>query len=197
MKSLIKFRRSPDTSHYTLKIYNVLITVDVWVASWTFKECTERSQRIPIAQVVYQTCQTCSQFFKHFDNLYQYTPPNWRKFTYTGIHYKYISLCDRAVTNLLQVYAQCICNVRVAYETYEIQCICYRMLKSLSMFKSFQRILCGIVLQTNTTCEHCTPNYFPMYTMHSGGGMGDVGSARYEPALLPPCPTIRVLSYIN
>ena len=26
-------------------------------------------------------------------------------------------------------------------------------------------------------------------------GMGDVGSARYEPALLPPCPTIRVISY--
>ena len=25
-------------------------------------------------------------------------------------------------------------------------------------------------------------------------GMGDVGSARYEPALLPPCPTITVLS---
>ena len=28
-------------------------------------------------------------------------------------------------------------------------------------------------------------------------GMGDVGSARYEPALLPPCPTIRVLCYSN
>ena len=28
-------------------------------------------------------------------------------------------------------------------------------------------------------------------------GMGNVGSARYEPALLPPCPTIRVLSYRN
>ena len=26
-------------------------------------------------------------------------------------------------------------------------------------------------------------------------GMGDVGSVRYEPALLPPCPTIRFLSY--
>ena len=26
-------------------------------------------------------------------------------------------------------------------------------------------------------------------------GMGDVGSARYEPALLSPCPTIRVLRY--
>ena len=25
-------------------------------------------------------------------------------------------------------------------------------------------------------------------------GMGDVGSVRYELALLPPCPTIRVLS---
>ena len=28
-------------------------------------------------------------------------------------------------------------------------------------------------------------------------GIGDVGSARYEPALLPPCPTIRVLCYSN
>ena len=28
-------------------------------------------------------------------------------------------------------------------------------------------------------------------------GMGDVWSARYEPALLPSCPTIRVLSYSN
>ena len=26
-------------------------------------------------------------------------------------------------------------------------------------------------------------------------GMGDVGLARYEPTLLPPYPTIRVLSY--
>ena len=29
------------------------------------------------------------------------------------------------------------------------------------------------------------------------GGDGDVGSARYELALFPPCPTIRVLSYSN
>ena len=28
-------------------------------------------------------------------------------------------------------------------------------------------------------------------------GTGDVGSARYELALFPPCPTIRVLSYSN
>ena len=29
------------------------------------------------------------------------------------------------------------------------------------------------------------------------GGNGDVGSARYEAALLPPCLTVRVLSYSN
>ena len=28
-------------------------------------------------------------------------------------------------------------------------------------------------------------------------GMGDVGLARHEPALLPPCPTIRVLNNSN
>ena len=28
-------------------------------------------------------------------------------------------------------------------------------------------------------------------------GMGDVGSARYEPTLLPSCPTVMVLSYSN
>ena len=28
-------------------------------------------------------------------------------------------------------------------------------------------------------------------------GMGDVGSVRYEPALLNPSPTIKVLSYSN
>ena len=28
-------------------------------------------------------------------------------------------------------------------------------------------------------------------------GMGDVGSAGYEPALLPPCPTIRVLATVS
>ena len=28
-------------------------------------------------------------------------------------------------------------------------------------------------------------------------GMGEVGSARYEPALLPTCPPIRVLSCCN
>ena len=33
--------------------------------------------------------------------------------------------------------------------------------------------------------------------IHALRGDGEVGSARYEPALLPPCPSIRVLSYSN
>ena len=35
---------------------------------------------------------------------------------------------------------------------------------------------------------------FKHYNYSTVGGNGDVGSARYEPALLPPCPTIRVLT---
>ena len=36
-----------------------------------------------------------------------------------------------------------------------------------------------------------------LLNMYKWEGMGDVGLARYEPALLPPCPTIRILSYSN
>ena len=58
----------------------------------------------------------------------------------------------------------------------------------------------------------CHTSLFHMWVLHSTvltltvliatidaqwEGMGDVGSARYEPALLPPCQTIRVLSYSN
>ena len=32
-------------------------------------------------------------------------------------------------------------------------------------------------------------------TIDAQWGMGDVGSVRYEPALLPQCLTIRILSY--
>ena len=54
-------------------------------------------------------------------------------------------------------------------------------------------------------CFHCMFNLLQTVTLKvlvatidaQWEGMGDVGSARYEPALLPPCPTIRVLSYSN
>ena len=64
--------------------------------------------------------------------------------------------------------------------------------------------------EETTTCNDLrpwdrTPNSLMVLTLEvlvatidaQWEGMGDVGSARYEPALLPPCPTIRVLSYSN
>ena len=46
-------------------------------------------------------------------------------------------------------------------------------------------------------CVHLTLTVLVTTIDAQWEGMGDVGSARYEPALLPPCPTIRVLSYSN
>ena len=43
----------------------------------------------------------------------------------------------------------------------------------------------------------CTATLWNRLTTAQCEGMGEVGSARYEPALLPPCPGIRVLSYSN
>ena len=43
----------------------------------------------------------------------------------------------------------------------------------------------------------CTGTLLNRIMTRQWEGMGDVGSARYELALLPLCPTIRVLSYSN
>ena len=43
----------------------------------------------------------------------------------------------------------------------------------------------------------CTATLWNRIVTAQCEGMGEVGSARYEPALLPPCPSIRVLSYCN
>ena len=43
----------------------------------------------------------------------------------------------------------------------------------------------------------CTGTHWNRIMTAQCEGMGEVGSARYEPALLPPCPSIRVLSYSN
>ena len=51
----------------------------------------------------------------------------------------------------------------------------------------------------NVNCRPLTRTYTVLVTTIDAQweGMGDVGSARYEPAPLPPFPTIRVLSYSN
>ena len=60
--------------------------------------------------------------------------------------------------------------------------------------------LVGMVAINSYSASHdswCTVTLWNRIMTAQCEGMGEVGSARYEPALLPPCPTIRVLSYSN
>ena len=47
------------------------------------------------------------------------------------------------------------------------------------------------------TKQHTVINSYSASHDAQWEGIGDVRLARCEPALLPPCPTIRVLSYSN
>ena len=64
--------------------------------------------------------------------------------------------------------------------------------------QGFQKL---IYLQLFTDClmkiAPLTPKVLVTTIDAQWEGMGDVGSARYEPALLAQCPTIRVLTYSN
>ena len=73
------------------------------------------------------------------------------------------------------------CSVVEAYSTCEVVCVVLCM-----------RIDCGDVGAGCLTLKVLVTTIDAQWE-----GMGDVGSARYEPALLPPCPTVRVLSYSN
>ena len=56
------------------------------------------------------------------------------------------------------------------------------------------------VLLNSYSASHgnwCTATLWNRIMTAQCEGMGEVGSARYKPALLPPCPSIRVLSYSN
>ena len=59
------------------------------------------------------------------------------------------------------------------------------------------RIMVNSNLQNSMVCTTLTLTVLAATIDAQWEGMGDVGSARYEPALLPPCLTIRVLSYSN
>ena len=59
---------------------------------------------------------------------------------------------------------------------------------------------CGHWVFNSYSASHdnwCTATLWNRIMTAQCKGMGEVGSARYEPALLPPCPSIRVLSYSN
>ena len=84
----------------------------------------------------------------------------------------------------------------------------YQFIVVLSLYFTYKHVLCmpSCVTKTLTTCiVIMNPPVTLLLTLTvlvttidaQWEGMGDVGSARYEPALLPPCPTIRVLSCSN
>ena len=52
-------------------------------------------------------------------------------------------------------------------------------------------------LNEGSDCKTLTLTVLVMTIYAQWEGMEDVGSARYELTLLPPCPTIRILSYSN
>ena len=73
---------------------------------------------------------------------------------------------------------------------------------SIGLFKMFSCWILGIWAFSTTPKQseigwELTLTVLVATTDAQWEGMGDVGLARYEPALLPPCPTIMVLSYSN
>ena len=67
------------------------------------------------------------------------------------------------------------------------QCQTFKILQSFPILNCYSRLMWGTL-----TLKVLVATIDAQWE-----GMGDVGSARYEPALLPRCPTIRVLSHSN
>ena len=69
----------------------------------------------------------------------------------------------------------------------KVRCLCMKLCMNL---------YCFILISPGRLCDHLcaklTLKVLVATIAAQWEGMGDVGSARYEPALLPPCPTIRV-----
>ena len=62
---------------------------------------------------------------------------------------------------------------------------------------TFDHILCYANSYSASHGNWCTETLWNRIMTAQCEGMGEVGLARYEPALLPPCPSIRVWSYSN
>ena len=75
-------------------------------------------------------------------------------------------------------------------------CIFYQHKESYMVF--LNAFVCQFVNSYSASHDNwCTATLWNRIMTAQCEGMGEVGSARYEPALLPPCPSIRVLSYSN
>ena len=79
----------------------------------------------------------------------------------------------------------------------------YLMSKTSQSFSSLHwltvYILDSLIINSYSASHDnwCTATLWNRIMTAQCEGMGEVGSARYEPALLPPCPSIRALCYSN
>ena len=81
-----------------------------------------------------------------------------------------------------------LCSYKMEKDFFSAETVaCQHYLHSHSVFNSYSA----------SHGNWCTATLWNRIMTAQCEGMGEVGSARYEPALLPPCPSIRVLSYSN
>ena len=79
----------------------------------------------------------------------------------------------------------------------EHEVLCYLMTPGLSRLRTHCVVCDDTLFHVQVQVPMLTLKVLVTTIDAQREGMGDVGSARYEPALLPPCPTKRVLSYIT
>ena len=75
-----------------------------------------------------------------------------------------------------------------------------KLYESLILPACFNLVCTVLYLINSYSASHgswCTATLWNRIMIAQCEGMGKIGSARYEPTLLPPCPSIRVLSYSN
>ena len=74
---------------------------------------------------------------------------------------------------------------------------CWTYLTAVDFFVTVIQKSCYFNSYSASHGNWCTATLWNRIMTAQCEGMGEVGSARYEPVLLPPCPSIRVLSYSN
>ena len=132
------------------------------------------------------------------------------------LHVEYV--VHRATAMWYSTPAQCHCQVTFTGEISYCVPECQHSRWPVSWTALWHMLLCGMlggncittymdedfsglqVIFNSYSASHdnwCTATLWNRTTTAQCEGMGEVGSARYEPALLPPCPSIRVLSYRN
>ena len=88
-------------------------------------------------------------------------------------------------------------NITEANTQCPLAWITKQSLLSFSIRLNFPSVLVFFNSYNASHDNWCTETLLNRVITAQWEGMGDVGSARYESALLPPCPTIRVLCYSN